>query len=40
MLSAQTSGGEKFGVNVAGNDNQQLALNIIRWLALRPVAAP
>jgi hypothetical protein len=32
-LSAQTVGGEKFGMNVPGIDNRQLALNIMHWLS-------
>jgi hypothetical protein len=32
-LSAQTAGGEKFGMNVPGIDNRQLALNIMHWLS-------
>jgi len=35
MISAQTDGGGKvkFGMNRAGNDNKQLALNIMHWLS-------
>lgn len=35
MLSAQLSGAEKqpMGMNVAGSDNRQLALNIMHWLS-------
>ncbi|MDT4896461.1 MAG: hypothetical protein QOH25_1538 [Acidobacteriota bacterium] len=34
MLTAQVSGeGEKFGMNVPGNDDRQLALNIMHWLS-------
>jgi hypothetical protein len=32
-LSAQVAGGEKFGMNVAGLDNRQMALNIMHWLS-------
>lgn len=35
MLTAQMSGGVRFGMNVPGNDNQQFALNIIHWLVRR-----
>ncbi|MDT4952994.1 MAG: hypothetical protein QOJ02_1132 [Acidobacteriota bacterium] len=34
MLTAQLSGeGEKFGMNVAGTDDRQFALNIMHWLS-------
>src|SRR5215510_1135997 len=35
MITAQTDGGGKvkFGMNRPGNDNKQLALNIMRWLS-------
>jgi hypothetical protein len=35
MLSAQVAGAQRFpmGMNVAGNDNRQLALNIMHWLS-------
>jgi len=35
MLSAQVSGAEKnkMGMNVAGNDNKQYALNVMHWLS-------
>jgi hypothetical protein len=35
MLSAQISGPNKMpmGMNVPGNDNKQLALNIMHWLS-------
>jgi len=35
MITAQTDGGGKvkFGMNRAGNDNKQLALNIMHWLS-------
>ncbi len=35
MISAQAEGTEKFkfGMNRAGNDNKQLALNIMHWLS-------
>ena len=41
-LSAQTAGGEKFGMNVPGLDNRQMALNIMHWLtrALEPPGGP
>jgi hypothetical protein len=32
-LSAQLIGGEKFGMNVPGIDNRQMALNIMHWLS-------
>ncbi|HEY3700934.1 MAG TPA: hypothetical protein VGL32_01630, partial [Acidimicrobiales bacterium] len=32
-LSAQLIGSEKFGMNVPGLDNRQLALNIMHWLS-------
>ena len=32
-LSAQLVGDEKFGMNVPGIDNRQLALNIMHWLS-------
>jgi hypothetical protein len=34
-LSAQITGPERrpMGMNAPGNDNRQLALNIMRWLA-------
>ncbi|MEW5799229.1 MAG: DUF4350 domain-containing protein [Bacteroidota bacterium] len=32
MLTAQVSGEEKFGMQVKGIDNKQLALNIVHWL--------
>jgi hypothetical protein len=31
-LTAQVAGGEKFGMNVPGLDNRQMALNIMHWL--------
>jgi hypothetical protein len=33
MLTAQIEGGEKFGMNREGNNNKQLALNIMHWLS-------
>lgn len=34
MLSAQISGrGDRFGMNVPGNDNRQFALNVMHWLS-------
>lgn len=33
MLTAQEDGGRKLGMNAAGNDNRQLVLNSMRWLA-------
>lgn len=33
MLTAQVIGDEKFGMNVPGIDNRQLALNIVHWLS-------
>jgi hypothetical protein len=34
MLTAQvTPGGSRFGMNVSGYDNRQLALNIVHWLS-------
>jgi len=33
MLSAQLSRGEKIGMNVAGLDNRQFALNVMHWLS-------
>ncbi len=34
MMTAQVSGdGHPFGMNVPGNDNRQLALNILHWLS-------
>lgn len=35
MLTAQVSRGVKFGMNIPGNDNRQLALNILHWLTRR-----
>jgi hypothetical protein len=35
MLTAQVSRGVKFGMNIPGNDNRQLALNILHWLSRR-----
>ncbi len=32
-LSAQLIGTERFGMNVPGLDNRQMALNILRWLS-------
>jgi hypothetical protein len=32
-LSAQTAGGSKFGMNVPGLDNRQMAINIMHWLS-------
>ncbi|HMV10062.1 MAG TPA: DUF4350 domain-containing protein [Cyclobacteriaceae bacterium] len=32
MLTAQTFGDEKFGMNAGDNDNKQFTLNIVRWL--------
>jgi len=32
-LSAQLIGNERFGMNVPGLDNRQMALNIMRWLS-------
>jgi hypothetical protein len=32
-LSAQLIGDEKFGMNVPGIDNRQMALNIMHWLS-------
>jgi hypothetical protein len=41
-LSAQLIGNEKFGMNVPGLDNRQLAINIMHWLSglLEPRTAP
>lgn len=33
MLTAQKSGGERFGMQLPGIDNKQLALNIMHWLS-------
>jgi hypothetical protein len=33
MLTAQVQDGHKFGMNVPGTDNRQLALNIVHWLS-------
>jgi hypothetical protein len=33
MLTAQISDGKKFGMNVPGNDNRQLVLNVMHWLS-------
>ncbi|MBI2427822.1 MAG: DUF4350 domain-containing protein [Ignavibacteriales bacterium] len=33
MLTAQVAGEEKFGMQVTGIDNKQLALNIVHWLS-------
>ncbi len=33
MLTAQVAEGEPFGMNIPGNDNRQLALNIMHWLS-------
>ena len=33
MLTAQVARGAKFGMNSPGNDNRQLALNIMHWLS-------
>lgn len=33
MLTAQVAGGEPFGMNSPGNDNRQLALNVMHWLS-------
>jgi hypothetical protein len=33
MLTAQVAEGEPFGINTPGNDNRQLALNIMQWLS-------
>ena len=40
-LSAQLAGDEPMGMNVAGIDNRQMALDIVRWLArsLEPQSA-
>jgi hypothetical protein len=35
MLTAQVAKGEPFGMNLPGNDNRQLALNIMHWLSHR-----
>jgi len=35
MLTAQVAEGEPFGMNTPGNDNRQLALNIMHWLSHR-----
>jgi hypothetical protein len=35
MLTAQVAGWEPFGMNVPGNDNERLVLNVVRWLAKR-----
>jgi hypothetical protein len=35
MLTAQVAKGEPFGMNLPGNDNRQLALNIMHWLSRR-----
>jgi hypothetical protein len=32
-MSAQLIGDEKFGMNVPGIDNRQMALNIMHWLS-------
>ena len=32
-LSAQVAGGERFGMNVPGLDNRQMALNLMHWLS-------
>jgi hypothetical protein len=32
-LSAQLIGNERFGMNVPGLDNRQMALNIMHWLS-------
>jgi hypothetical protein len=41
-LSAQVAGGEKFGMNVPGLDNRQMAINIMHWLSglLEPRGEP
>jgi hypothetical protein len=33
MLTAQRDGGRRIGMNLPGNDNRQLALNIMHWLS-------
>jgi hypothetical protein len=33
MLTAQVAKGEPFGMNLPGNDNRQLALNVMHWLS-------
>ena len=33
MLAARVARGQRFGMNSPGNDNRQLALNIIHWLS-------
>ena len=35
MLTAQVNEREPFGMNTPGNDNRQLALNIMHWLSRR-----
>jgi hypothetical protein len=35
MLTAQVAEGQPFGMNIPGNDNRQLALNIMHWLSHR-----
>ncbi|MFN7989145.1 MAG: DUF4350 domain-containing protein [Thermoanaerobaculia bacterium] len=35
MLTAQVAAWEPFGMNVPGNDNARLALNVVRWLGRR-----
>lgn len=33
MMTAQVADGKPFGMNIPGNDNRQLALNIMHWLS-------
>lgn len=35
MLTAQVAEWEPFGMNIPGNDNAQLVLNVVRWLGKR-----
>jgi hypothetical protein len=35
MLTAQRDGGRRIGMNLPGNDNRQLALNIMHWVSGR-----
>jgi hypothetical protein len=35
MLTAQVAEGKPFGMNLAGNDNRQFALNVMHWLSRR-----
>ena len=40
MLTAQRDGDERFGMNVSGNDDRQLALNVMHWLSRAGRRAP